>query len=53
MMAFVWSSYDSWDEEEDDDGSVVQEIIDSIPYHTDTFLCQGHRRRTSHNFVLD
>ena len=53
MMAFVWSSYDSWDEEEDDDGGVVQEIIDSIPHHTDTFLCQGHRRRTSHNFVLD
>ena len=53
MMDFVWRSYNSWDDEDHDDGCVVQEIIDSIPHHTDTFLGQGQRRRTSHNFVLD
>ena len=38
MMDFVWSSYNGWDDDDHDDGCVVQEIIDSVPHPADTFL---------------
>ena len=57
IMDFVFRSYRSWNEDDNDDGQVVHKIINAIPNHKDTpwifllLLCR-ECRDTAHNFLL-